>query len=617
MAQAFLRRLFVFFFFVLALKFSSEIVLGSDKKSKAKKYAYKPGEVVVRLKKGFNTLPFAARLKTTQKIKIKPLKTDQSYAVVHASGVSRMKGINVDNAMERLLNEVRANPMVEYAEPNYLYQIVGKVTKNHGGRLNEEPTPEPTPEPSPMPAPTPVPTPPPYVPPHYEPTADELLPNDPDLWKAWGLLNYAQRDPARVVGTAGVDIDAPKAWKIGTGSKNVIVASIDTGVDYTHEDLVENMWMNPGEIPNNGQDDDGNGFVDDVYGWNFADDNKDPMDDNEHGTHTAGTIGAKGNNGIGIAGVAWDVSIMAIKFLDKDGYGSLEDAIESIKYATKMGAHIMNNSWGGGPFSRALHDAIVEAKEKGVLFVAAAGNERNDNDAIGAYPASYEIDNVVSVAATDNRDSLARFSNWGRNRVHIMAPGVNVYSTVPMKMAKYDSFSGTSMASPHVAGAAALLLSLNPEATYKDLKDRLIQSSDHIKKLRRKAITGGRLNIGNAVLGINPERPREPKETEWYPITFAYESEHPYANNSKKAFAITATGVSKLRVHFSKIETEAGYDVILIKDVNGEVLEEISGNHPKGYMTDYYDVESLVVEFVTDFSVSLYGFSIDRYEFID
>jgi len=282
-----------------------------------------------------------------------------------------------------------------------------------------------------------------------------------------------------------------------------------------------------------------------------------------------------------------------------------------------MGPQIMNISWGGGPFTQSLYEAIADARAKGVLFVAAAGNEKNDNDMSAAYPASYDLDNIVSVAATDNKEKLAWFSNWGRNKVHLLAPGFNVYSTVPMNKGKYDSFSGTSMACPHVAGAAALVLSLNPRMTYMDLKNRLMKTSDYVKKLKRRVSSSGRLNVGNAVLNVVPERPLDPLESEWRAIRFKHESEHPYQNSAKTSFAVSATGVSKMRIHFSKVETEPGYDVILIKDANGEVLEEISGSHPNGYTTDYMDTDSVVVEFVTDFSVSFFGYAIDRYEYID
>ena len=214
-------------------------------------------------------------------------------------------------------------------------------------------------------------------------------------------------------------------------SANVLVGVIDTGVDYNHPDLAANIWTNPGEIAGNGIDDDGNGYIDDVHGYDFVNNDGDPMDDNGHGTHFSGTIGGVGNNGIGVAGVNWNVKIMALKFLDSGGSGSTANAVAGVQYATMMGVDVTSNSWGGGGFSQALYDAIDAAGAANIAFVAAAGNNGANNDTSPAYPAAYDLPNIISVAATDDNDELASFSNYGAASVDLGAPGVDILSTLP------------------------------------------------------------------------------------------------------------------------------------------------------------------------------------------
>ena len=239
----------------------------------------------------------------------------------------------------------------------------------------------------------------------------------------------------------------------------MVVGVIDTGIDYKHEDLAANIWINPGEIPDNGIDDDNNGYVDDIHGINSITGSGDPMDDHYHGTHCAGIIGAVGDNGKGITGVNWTVKIIGIKFVS-GGFGLDSDAVESINYAVGLrnrgvNIRVLSNSWGGGGYSQSLLDAINQANTSGILFVAAAGNNSSDNDASLFYPASYDTLNVLAVASTDHNDNLSSFSNYGATTVDIAAPGSSILSTYPNN--NYYSTSGTSMATPHVAGAAALL----------------------------------------------------------------------------------------------------------------------------------------------------------------
>lgn len=327
----------------------------------------------------------------------------------------------------------------------------------------------------------------------------QATPNDLDN-RLWGLHNTGQTS-----GRADADIDAPEAWNTITQANNVVVAVIDTGVDYRHPDLAANMWTNPGEIPGNGVDDDGNGYVDDVHGYDFANNDGDPMDDNSHGTHVSGTIGAVGNNSLGVVGVAWRTKIMALKFIGADGYGLTSDAINAILYAADMGAKVSNNSWGGLAwdrggvlYSKPLQDAIQTAADAGMLFVAAAGNDGTFTDEFAtAIPAGLPMPNIISVAATDHQDELAWFSNHGSVEVDIAAPGVSILSTVPN--GGYDSYQGTSMASPHVAGAAALLFAQNPGITYHEVKAILMNRADVVPGTTSKVASGGRLNLNKAV----------------------------------------------------------------------------------------------------------------------
>ena len=282
----------------------------------------------------------------------------------------------------------------------------------------------------------------------------------------WGLNNTGQD-----AGLADADIDAPEAWDVTRGSGDVVVAVVDSGVDYTHPDLVCNMWVNPGEVAGDGRDNDGNGYVDDVHGINAALNNGNPMDDHGHGTHVAGTIGATGSDG-GFVGVNWDVQIMALKFLTADGGGSTADAIEALNYAAAMrqrgvNVKLTSNSWGGGGYEQALRDAIAHQANLGILFVAAAGNDGLNNDAYGSFPANVDLPNVISVAAADRNDALASFSNYGATSVNLSAPGVDIASTAPG--GSYVYMSGTSMATPHVSGVAALAWAVKPDATYQEV----------------------------------------------------------------------------------------------------------------------------------------------------
>ncbi len=334
-----------------------------------------------------------------------------------------------------------------------------------------------------------------YVEPDYEVRA-LATPTDTSFVNGtlWGLRNTGQSG-----GVAGADIEAVAGWDVTTGSPSVVVAVIDTGIRTTHQDLAGNLWVNPGEIAANGIDDDGNGYIDDVHGINAITGSGNPTDDNNHGSHVAGTIGATANDAGPHVGVAWSVQLMALKFLSSSGSGSTSNAIECIDYALSKGATILSNSWGGGGFSQALFDAINAARTANVLFVAAAGNDAKNNDTNPSYPASYALDNVISVAAIDRTDKLASFSNFGATSVDVGAPGVSIFSCTAASNSSYSTFNGTSMATPHVSGVAALLRAAFPNLTLAELRARLLGSVRPVAALAGKTASGGCVSAARAL----------------------------------------------------------------------------------------------------------------------
>ena len=406
-------------------------------------------------------------------VKLKPGANSNEISNLQAQiGVTKVStasqlGIDIwqipSGTVEKIISTYKNDPRFEYIEPDYIITLEDVEKPSSATESSEKITPQAT------------------------------TPNDPGYSQLWGLNNIGQSG-----GKADADIDAPEAWDIQKGNQNLVIGVIDTGVDYNHPDLVGNIWTNPGEIAGDRIDNDRNGYIDDVRGWDFAYNDNNPMDVRGHGTHVAGTIAGKGNNGVGVTGVAWNAKIMPLKFLNDTGWGYTSDAISAINYATAKGVKLTNNSWGGGDYSQALSDAINTAGQRGALFIASAGNSSRNTDTTPSYPASYNLANIISVASTTRTDGLSSFSNYGATTVDLGAPGSDIYSTLPNS--SYGTYSGTSMASPHVTGAAALLWSQNPTWTAQQIKNRLMSTGDSISALNGKTVSGKRLNIYNALI---------------------------------------------------------------------------------------------------------------------
>ena len=314
------------------------------------------------------------------------------------------------------------------------------------------------------------------------------IPNDPSFSSQWGMHNTGQTG-----GTPDADIDAPEAWDVFTGDPETVVAVVDSGVNYLHPDLAANAWINTGEIAGTGVDDDSNGYVDDVRGWDFWNNDPDPMDDYGHGSYCAGIIGAVGNNGIGISGLNWRCKIMPVKFISSGGGATLDGALAAIEYAILNGAKISNHSW-ISLYAQALQDMVDAAQAAGHLLVAGSGNFGTDNDITPYYPASCENANVIAVGGVDSSDNP--HGNYGVRSVDLVAPSVNVYSCWT---SGYRFATGTSAAAPHVAGAATLLLGREPTLTYAQLRQAILRNTRKVPQLKGRVATGGELNVGRAI----------------------------------------------------------------------------------------------------------------------
>lgn len=452
-----------------------------------------PGEMLVTCRAGRTDAECRAALEACGRTVLRRLRFAAEPASVHNRRYLVRAPAGAD--LERALESVRGLPDVEAAQPNFLYR--------------------------------------PLAP-----------PDDPYYSLQWGLENTGDDSPHTLFGLRGPDPRAPDADMDDEAARDllsswtitpVVVGVIDTGADLRHPDLMAMLWTNPGEVPGNGADDDGNGYADDVHGWDFAGSDADPTDEDGHGTHVAGTVGASSDNATGVAGVASNGRLMILRFLDESG-GSTSDVVEAILYGVGNGARVLNAGWGGGPFDPALYDAIVTAHDYGVVFVAAAGNDHGDNDDTPNYPSSYDVENVVSVAASTAWRDLADFSNWGAQSVDVAAPGDEIISTnpvygasgvpetayqiaMPSEFAAYRPWSGTSMATPAVAAAAAIVFGAG-EILWPDLWDgmsavermnavidRLLARAERWPSLGGLVATGGHLNLRNLLEddGVPPE----------------------------------------------------------------------------------------------------------------
>lgn len=403
-----------------------------------------PGEVIVKLKDR-DSVKSSFMSKSSASMTLK-----KSYPVLRTHKMALKSGADVLATVDAL----KSDPDVEYAEPNYYL----RKSSNEGaqGRV--------------------------------------------DYDSAQAAYYEVQAVSGSSFSQSSANIQAEQAWALmSPGASAPVIAVIDTGVDYNHDvfDDTGAMWVNPGEIPNNGIDDDNNGYIDDIHGWNFVANSNSPLDDDDHGTHVAGIILGSTQNILASPLESAQIRIMALKFLDDQGIGTTSDAIEAIYYAINNGAKVLNNSWGGGGYSQALRDAIVSANNDDLVFIAAAGNQASNNDSYATYPANYDIPNVFSVAATNDYDYLASFSNYGKSTVHIASPGVSIYSTLAGNSMGY--LSGTSMAAPFVAGLAAMMVREEESIDGFQVKTIIEDTANRVLSLQNRVASESRINMQSAV----------------------------------------------------------------------------------------------------------------------
>lgn len=450
-------------------------------------------------------------------------------------------------------------------------------------------------------------------------------PTDKYFFKQWALNNIGQAAPFGLPGQRGADMDVLKVWeKVTKGSDKVVVAVIDTGCDYTHPDLKANIWVNEkeseakGGIP--GVDDDGNGYIDDVYGYDFVSKDRtsfkgvpgdsDPMDESGHGTHCAGSIGARPNDGVGVAGLNWNVKIMCVRFLSDQG-GTTVDAYRAVRYARENGAHIMSNSWGGsGDDSELFKSELRKAQEKGILFVAAAGNDGKNNDISQNYPSNHageefrgkKFDNVLAVAASDNQDAPADFTNYGHEKVDVFAPGVAIVSTYPTGMVDknrppYATMSGTSMATPYVAGVAALMMAANPSliGNAKEVIRIIRETADVKEQLIGKVASNGRINAYKAVTAQISGPKLSPA---WQTQARVVDQRRFNTELVDIRHEIKVDGAKAVKVHFDFVQIEEPYDSIYIYDKDYRLIATVEKNNVDDFWSPAIPGDTVYVRFV-------------------
>ncbi len=411
---------------------------------------YVEGQVIVKLQPGLNAASLVADYgaKLEREFQLPPAMAEK------IGGRLLVMDLPSDLSTEEAMISLKSDQRVALAVPNHLVRSFGCEQET-----------------------------PPEEPPEQEPYPNDLHPDQ------WGLFNEGQTE-----GTPGVDISIHEAWEITTGSRSgPVIAIVDSGIDYGHPELAPNLWHNSGESPD-GADTDGNGYVDDLHGVNFLDGSGDPSDDSGHGTHIASIIAAEGNNGQGMAGINWQAQIMPLKFLESSGRGSIANAISAIAYAESQEARLVVNGWGSEVQNQALFE-VIEASQ--AMHICASGNDGYDNDIRPVHPASFPLDNIIAVAATDHNDEFTRFSNNGETSVDLSAPGRKVYSLSLDD--EYKLLGGTSTAAAHVAGVAGLILTKYPELDNESLRTRLLSGVDPLPKRADRVVTGGRLNAAKAL----------------------------------------------------------------------------------------------------------------------
>ncbi len=522
------------------------------------------GEYLIRMKGELRSNSRLSDLHRSLGVSVRtPFKTFSQFQVVAIPAERRLNEASI-------VASYRQSSLIEYIEPNYLYHTSQVANETDSARE---------------------------------------YPLDPEYAQQWGLRN----------------IDALGAWGVSNSLTRPVVAVIDTGVDYTHPDLAANAWKNPGESgtytdaqgnlkdrATDGIDNDGNGFIDDVQGWNFHDNSNDPNDNMGHGSHCAGII-AGAHNGVGIMGVAPTAQIMAVKFLGAGGDGTLENGILATEYAMIMKANVLSNSWGGDGYSKAFAEVISEVTKRGILYVAAAGNEHNHNDTEPTYPASYPIKGVVSVGATDETDSETVFTNWGTKSVHLTAPGFHIYSA--FKEGEYKLMSGTSMACPHVAGAAALLWSNEPGLSNFQVAERLVSSVDHRYALQGRYSSGGRLNVLNLLQ--NKSTPLVESDPEgWKFYAFRAESPHPYPSLANIKSLVSHQGAKQIKLHFKLLQTAEQMDGIILRDSRKKTRETLNRNQGSLWSRPVEGSE-IEVNLRSDSANQSFGYEIDGYSVIE
>lgn len=422
---------------------------------------YEPSSVLVRFSAGASVRAAAIAKLGAQ---------SQAFTAIDPSGGLAKLELPAGLSVAAALAELRADPSVLYAEPNYYVHALSEVGERKPAALGAQ-----------------------------------AIPTDPRFGEQWYLHNTGQTG-----GTVDADIDAPAAWDLTTGSRAVVIGVVDTGIEYAHPELSANLWVNPGEVPGNGLDDDGNGVIDDVHGYNAITGTGDANDDQGHGTFGAGIIGAASNNAQGISGVAPRVSLMALKFLTASGSGTTADAIAALNYAVarkQAGVNLraLNNAWGGGAFSQALLDAIGATNAAGILFVAVSASSGGNHDTNPSYPAGYDVPNVVVLTATDHNDVLASFASYGALTVDLGGPGVNILSTA--LGGTYATFSGKSWTAAQFSGTAALMCAVAPSLTMAQVKSTIMATGDPNASLAGRTVSGRRLNTAAAVAAVAADPP--------------------------------------------------------------------------------------------------------------